>query len=112
VNELEGDRRIREHFQIWIFMYDSGQPIGYSAGRLRAALTAAVQEYDPAGTDPALRRMVVIGHSQGGLLTKLTAIDTGTRLWDRVSDKSSTRDSARNARVSCASRCSSPPSPS
>jgi pimeloyl-ACP methyl ester carboxylesterase len=88
VNELEGDRYIREHFQIWLFLYDSGQPIGYSAGRLRAALTAAVREYDPAGTDAALHRMVVIGHSQGGLLTKLTAIDTGTRLWDRLSDKS------------------------
>jgi hypothetical protein len=26
--------------------------------------------------------MVVIGHSQGGLLTKMTAIDSGTRFWD------------------------------
>jgi len=82
VNELEGDPQIRDHFQIWIFMYDTGNPIGYSAGRLRAALTTAVHEFDPAGTDAALHRMVVIGHSQGGLLTKLTAIDTGTRLWD------------------------------
>jgi pimeloyl-ACP methyl ester carboxylesterase len=30
----------------------------------------------------------VIGHSQGGLLTKLTAIDTGTRLWDHWVKKS------------------------
>ncbi len=82
VNELEGDAVIREHYQIWIFMYDTGNPIGYSAGRLRAALTAAVHEFDPAGTDVALQHMVVIGHSQGGLLTKLTAIDTGSRLWD------------------------------
>jgi pimeloyl-ACP methyl ester carboxylesterase len=88
VNELEGDRRIRERYQIWIFMYDTGNPIGYSAGRLRGALTAAVHEFDPAGTDPALQRMVVIGHSQGGLLTKLTAVDTGTRLWDHWTKKS------------------------
>jgi pimeloyl-ACP methyl ester carboxylesterase len=87
VNELEGDPHIRERYQIWVFIYDTGNPIGYSAGRLRAALTAAVRELDPATTDPALQRMVVIGHSQGGLLTKLTAIDTGTRLWDRVSAK-------------------------
>ena len=32
----------------------------------------------------ALRKMVVIGHSQGGLLTKLTAIDSGDRFWDRA----------------------------
>ncbi|MGH9843355.1 MAG: esterase/lipase family protein, partial [Blastocatellia bacterium] len=87
VNELEGDPRIRERFQIWVFLYDSGNPIGYSAGLLRAALTATVQELDPDGKDPALRRMVVIGHSQGGLLTKLTAIDSGTRFWDRISSK-------------------------
>ena len=28
-----------------------------------------------------LKRMVVMGHSQGGLLTKMTVIDSGTRLW-------------------------------
>lgn len=88
VNELAGDPRIRSRFQVWIFMYDTGNPVGYSAGRLRAALTAAVQEFDPAGTDPALQRMVVIGHSQGGLLTKLTAVDTGTKLWDHWTTKS------------------------
>lgn len=88
VNELGGDPRIRDRYQIWIFMYDTGNPIGYSAGRLRAALTAAVHEFDPGGTDPALQRMVVIGHSQGGLLTKLTAVDTGTKLWDHWTTKS------------------------
>jgi pimeloyl-ACP methyl ester carboxylesterase len=86
-NELEGDPRIRERFQIWLFLYDTGNPIAYSAGRLRAALTAAVKEFDPEGQDPALHDMVVIGHSQGGLLTKLTAIDSGSRFWDRVSSK-------------------------
>jgi pimeloyl-ACP methyl ester carboxylesterase len=87
INELEGDPRIRERFQIWVFFYDSGNPIPYSAGRLRGALTATLRELDPKDTDPALHRMVVIGHSQGGLLTKLTTIDNGTRFWDRVSDK-------------------------
>jgi pimeloyl-ACP methyl ester carboxylesterase len=87
INELGGDARIRGRFQIWVFLYDTGNPIGYSAGRLRAALTATVQELDPEGKDPALRRMVVIGHSQGGLLTKLTAVDSGTRFWDNISSE-------------------------
>ncbi|WP_086132983.1 alpha/beta fold hydrolase [Methylocaldum sp. RMAD-M] len=86
-NELQGDPRIRERFHIWLFLYDTGNPIAYSAGQLRAALTAAVKEFDPEGKDPALRDMVVIGHSQGGLLTKLAAIDSGSRFWDRVSSK-------------------------
>jgi pimeloyl-ACP methyl ester carboxylesterase len=85
VNELEGDPRLRDRYQIWLFVYDTGNPIAYSAGRLRQALQHVVQELDPAGTAPALHRMVVIGHSQGGLLTKLTAIDSGTRFWDNIS---------------------------
>ncbi|MDD1611876.1 MAG: hypothetical protein LUQ57_01905, partial [Methylococcaceae bacterium] len=78
---------IREQYQIWVFLYDSGNPIPYSAGRLRGALMNASHEFYPYGKDPALQRMVVIGHSQGGLLTKLTAIDTGTRFWQRISNK-------------------------
>ncbi|OQK18132.1 hypothetical protein AU255_09910 [Methyloprofundus sedimenti] len=86
-NELNGDPKIREHFQIWLFVYDSGNYIGYSAGRLRKALENTVHELDPEGKDSALQQMVVIGHSQGGLLTKLTAIDSGTRFWEQISSK-------------------------
>lgn len=42
-------------------------------------------ELDPDGRDPALRRMVVIGHSQGGPLPKLTVVDSGSRFWDNIS---------------------------
>jgi pimeloyl-ACP methyl ester carboxylesterase len=85
LNELQNDPRIRERFQFWFFTYETGNPVAYSAMRLREALQAALAKLDPAGRDPALRRMVVIGHSQGGLLTKLTAVDTGTKFWDAFS---------------------------
>lgn len=81
VNELENDPRFWEHYEIWLFIYNTGNPIAYSAMLLRDALTKAVAELDPGGKDPGLKQMVVIGHSQGGLLTKMTVIDTGTRLW-------------------------------
>ena len=81
VNDLMDDPRIRERFQFWYFTYDSGNPILYSAGGLRQLLTEAVARLDPQGTDPALHRMVVMGHSQGGLITKLTAVDAGDEFW-------------------------------
>lgn len=87
INELQGDPEIDARYQIWLFTYDSGNPIPYSAGRLRQALIDTLQELDPRQQDPALRRMVVIGHSQGGLLTKMTAIDSGNRFWNFVSDQ-------------------------
>jgi len=51
----------------------------------RDALTAEVKRRDPEGTNAALRQMVVIGHSQGGLLVKSSVVDTGDRLWRVVS---------------------------
>ena len=42
---------------------------------------------DPEGKDPALRRMVLIGHSQGGLLVKMQVISSGDRIWNAVSRK-------------------------
>ena len=85
-NELANDPVIRDHFQIWLFMYNTGQPILYSAHLLRRALRQAVATLDPTDEDPALRRMVMIGHSQGGLLARVLASDGGTRFWDTVSD--------------------------
>ncbi|MGC4070962.1 MAG: alpha/beta hydrolase [Nibricoccus sp.] len=80
VNTLSADPVIGKRFQIWHFVYNSGNPVVYSAVKLRESLEAKLQELDPEGKDPALRQMVVIGHSQGGLLTKLTATDTGDSL--------------------------------
>jgi hypothetical protein len=81
VNELENDPQFWEHYEIWLFMYNTGNPIAYSAMLLRDALTKAVADLDPEGKDPGLKQMAVIGHSQGGLLTKMTVVDTGMHLW-------------------------------
>jgi pimeloyl-ACP methyl ester carboxylesterase len=83
-NELLGDSAIASRYQLWFFVYNSGNPIALSAMRLRESLAAARKDVDPQGKDPALDRMIVVGHSQGGLLTKMTVVDSGTRLWDNV----------------------------
>jgi hypothetical protein len=86
-NRLEADKEIRSRFQFWFFQYESANPIALSALRLREALVAAVARLDPEGKDPALRRMVLIGHSQGGLLVKMQSISAGDRIWNAVSRK-------------------------
>jgi pimeloyl-ACP methyl ester carboxylesterase len=86
VNELESYPEIRQHYQIWLFLYATGNPILYSAKLLRQALVNTVGDLDPEGRDPALQRMVVIGHSQGGLLAKGAVTDSGTAFWDTFSD--------------------------
>ncbi|HVP31289.1 MAG TPA: alpha/beta hydrolase [Myxococcota bacterium] len=87
VNELQADPGIRQNYQVWLFTYNTGNPIIYSASQLRDALDEAVSALDPGGHDPALRDMVVIGHSQGGLLAKLTVVDSGSKFWENISNK-------------------------
>jgi pimeloyl-ACP methyl ester carboxylesterase len=84
-NDLENDPSIYPRFQFWYFSYDTGNPILYSAMLLREALERTVERLDPEQRDAALQKMVVIGHSQGGLLTKLVAVDSGTRFWENAS---------------------------
>jgi len=81
-SELMNDPILGQRYQFWFFAYNTGNPVAYSAMRLREALQHAVKDMDPEGNDPALRQMVVIGHSQGGLLTKMTVVNSGSRFWD------------------------------
>lgn len=85
VNEIRNDPRISEHFQFWLFSYNTGNPLLYSAMLLRDSLNTALERLDPEHTDPALRKMVVIGHSQGGLLAKLTAVRSDNHFWNNIS---------------------------
>jgi hypothetical protein len=87
VNDLLEDQEIRKYYEFWFFTYNTGNPIPVSANVLRHSLEDAVQSLGGVQADPALGRMVVIGHSQGGLLTKLISIDSGTKLWDAISAK-------------------------
>ena len=81
-NELMNDPVLSQRYQLWFYIYNTGNPVAYSAMGLREALQHAAQDLDPQGEDPAMRQMVVIGHSQGGLLTKMTVVNSGTRFWD------------------------------
>jgi pimeloyl-ACP methyl ester carboxylesterase len=84
LNELQNDPDLWGRYQFWLFTYNTGNPIAYSGGLLADALRKVVANFDPQGKDPALQKMVVIGHSQGGLLTKLLVVDSGNRFWDNA----------------------------
>jgi len=86
-NTLTADPKVREKYQFWYFVYTSSKPVAISAADLRDTLREKVAALDPQGKDPALQQMVVIGHSQGGLLTKFTAVDTGDSLVRSVTGK-------------------------
>ena len=59
----------------------------HSAAQLRDQLQSALADFDPEGRDPALQKMVLVGHSQGGLLARLAVSTSGNAFWLNVSDK-------------------------
>lgn len=87
LNTLTADPQIRERYQFWYFVYTSNKPVAMSAAELRDALNEKMALLDPQGKDMALQQMVVAGHSQGGLLTKFTAVDTGDSLVQSLTGK-------------------------
>lgn len=82
INELRNDPEVAKRYQVWVFLYPTGQPIPRSATQLRRSLVNVRESLDPAHSDPAFDRMVVVGHSMGGLLTKMMVQDTGLALWN------------------------------
>jgi pimeloyl-ACP methyl ester carboxylesterase len=87
INDLQNDPSIRDRFQFWLFTYDTGNPVAFSALQLRTALDETIAKLDPDRRDPALHNMVLVGHSQGGLLAKMLVINSGSRLFDAYSNK-------------------------
>jgi len=87
LNVLMNDWRLRDRVQFWFFFYDTGNALPFSALRLRETLRDAVAQVDPDGRDAALREMVVVGHSQGGLLARLAVTESGERLWKGLSTR-------------------------
>lgn len=85
INELRGDPELRKRYQFWLFFYSTGNPILESAARLRESLIAIRKEFDPEGRDPALDHMVLVGHSMGGLLSRLMVSRSGETLWNSAS---------------------------
>jgi pimeloyl-ACP methyl ester carboxylesterase len=75
INNLRSDANIRRNYQFWFYSYPSGYPYPHSAAILRKELDAIEKRY------PLKKKMVVIGHSMGGCISRLLITDVGDKLW-------------------------------
>jgi pimeloyl-ACP methyl ester carboxylesterase len=85
MNDLRGDPELRKRYQFWMFFYSTGNPILASGARFRKSLSDLRTQLDPEGKDAAFDRMVLIGHSMGGLLSRLAIASSGQTLWNTAS---------------------------
>jgi pimeloyl-ACP methyl ester carboxylesterase len=82
VNELRNNPDLASRYQFWLFMYPSGLPIPTSARSLRQSLVNIRDDLDPNHRERALDNMVLVGHSMGGILSKMMAQNSGDVLWN------------------------------
>lgn len=80
VNEIEGDPVLKSRYLPLLFLYPTGMPVPAAAAKLRESLTTYRNRWDPENDDPGFNQMVIVGHSMGGLLTRLQVIDSGDHL--------------------------------
>ena len=75
IDSLRNDPWIREHYQFWFFSYPSGYPYPYSAALLRRNLDGIERVF------PNHKRVILIGHSMGGMICRLMITDAGDKIW-------------------------------
>lgn len=81
INHLRGDPEIRRKFQFWFYSYPSGYPYPYSASILRDELDAVQKKF------PLRKKIVLVGHSMGGCISRLMITDTGDKVWTGIFNK-------------------------
>lgn len=70
VNRLMAYPEIRQNYQFWYFNYPTGVAWTLTADEYRKALKSAREKLDPEKKNRNWEKMVVVGHSMGGLITR------------------------------------------
>jgi pimeloyl-ACP methyl ester carboxylesterase len=81
-NEVLGDETLRQNYQIWQIYYPTNAPIAFNNIEIHKAIRKSLVHFDPEGTARASKDMMLIGHSMGGILSRLMVSSSEDRLWD------------------------------
>lgn len=86
-NDLRSFPELRKNYQFWFYQYPTGQPFWLSATQFRADLHKLRTELDPDHRYPALDQAVLVGHSMGGLVSRMQTIESRDQFWKILSDE-------------------------
>lgn len=80
IEAMRGDPLLRKKYQVWFFTYPTGYAYPLMASALRKQLDAVNAYY------PGHKKIVVIGHSMGGMIARELITDSGMKIWDTYFD--------------------------
>ncbi|MDF1656215.1 MAG: hypothetical protein P1U58_01315 [Verrucomicrobiales bacterium] len=79
---LRANPDVEKHFQFLFYAYPSGTPTVPAAAVMKRELDESVKKIEKTFGISLNRKLIVIGHSMGGILAKSLVSDTGDALWD------------------------------
>ena len=94
-NEVLGDEVLRQNFQIWQVYYPTNVPLAFNNLHIRQALEQTLRHFDPQGRAPASRDIVLVGHSMGGVLSRLLVSSSRQDLMNDMLDDYGLRGTRR-----------------
>ena len=78
-NNIMGDRVLRDHYQVWQVFYSTNMPIWESRYQINALLKQAFSRTLP--DSASAHDAVLIGHSMGGIISRLLVSDADIRAY-------------------------------
>ena len=87
VNRLMREPDIRKNFQFWYYNYPTGLAWPITAAGYRSALRRTRKFFDPQRRNANWERMVAVGHSMGGLITRYSQCTEPWKLLEVAGDK-------------------------
>lgn len=83
-NEVLGDETLRRRYQIWQVYYPTNAPLPINNFAIREAVTQTLAHFDPTGKAEASNNITLIGHSMGGVLSRLMVSSSEDKLWEAL----------------------------
>ncbi|MET0654595.1 MAG: alpha/beta fold hydrolase [Pseudoxanthomonas sp.] len=81
-NAVWGNPQLRRRFQIWHVVYQTNAPLLVSRRRVQGYLDEAWRLLDPEGDDASRNGVVLVGHSLGGVISRMLCVDSEEVLWN------------------------------
>jgi pimeloyl-ACP methyl ester carboxylesterase len=84
---LSADPALHARYQVWYFLYPTGLQIPATSSRLRDSLNEVRRALNATGNNSNLNEIVLVGHSMGGLLSRMQVIDSSETFWTNYFSK-------------------------
>lgn len=83
-NEVLGDETLRRSYQVWQVYYPTNAPLPLNNLAIREAVEQTIAHFDPTGKARASNDITLIGHSMGGVLSRLMVSSSEDKLWEAL----------------------------